>query len=523
MAESELNLGEIQGNVLAGFNKDHQSFLFVGFPVGSDPAGWLAALAPDVATCTEALAFNALFKAVRERRGGRERTLAASWMNLALTAPGLQRLGVPPEELGAFPPSFNAGMAAQAQGNGDVGANAPEHWIAPFGTQSVHALVQLAADSARDLAFEELRQVDALVAHGLVLLYAQRGRARTDLPGHEHFGFKDGVSQPNIRGLDPAGPLDADHGADGQPLIWPGEFVLGYPTQRGPTEPAPPIPGPPDYGSSDGGAPPPLASPAASPEPGPPSSAGPAWTADGSFLVFRRLRQDVAAFSAYLEQLVETEGITTALAGAKLLGRYRSGCPLEHTASEPADLDPQLADPSAGDPSLLAEPQVNDFDYDADPDGALVPRAAHIRKVNPRREAAPGGIAADSDSHRLLRRGIAYGAPYDPGAPAGSPHAGEVAYPHDRGLLFLCYQASIERQFEFVQRLWVNNPNFPQSGDGHDPVIAQLADPRAFSVPGLRDPELSVPQFVTTTGGEYFFAPSISALRMLGEGHPVTP
>ena len=165
--------------------------------------------------------------------------------------------------------------------------------------------------------------------------------------------------------------------------------------------------------------------------------------------------------------------------------------------------------------SLLDDDKINNFEYGADEEGDVVPRAAHIRKVYPRDEATPGGGEADTQTHRLLRRGIAYGEPYDPGAQIDSRHAGNATFPHDRGLLFLCYQASLEDQFEFVQSRWVNSPVFPQPGDGQDPVIAQEAEQRSFNAPTLKTPELTLPQFVTTTGGEYFFSPSISALVSL--------
>jgi deferrochelatase/peroxidase EfeB len=93
-------------------------------------------------------------------------------------------------------------------------------------------------------------------------------------------------------------------------------------------------------------------------------------------------------------------------------------------------------------------------------------------------------LDAGAQTHRLLRRGIAFGKPFKRSAHPGSPHAGNARYPHDRGLLFLCYQASIERQFEFVQSKWVNAPDFPQGGDGHDPIISQVDGTRSFALPG---------------------------------------
>jgi Dyp-type peroxidase family len=512
MTEPALKLDDIQGNILAGFNKDHQCFLFVNFASGGDPKGWLAGISSEVASTAEVNVFNELFKTVNERRG-REGTVKSTWMNLALSASGLSSLGVPDAELQQFSASFRAGMGAQATAIGDVGANAPEHWIKPFGSSDVHAVVQLASDSAADLDAAALRHIERLGDHDLRLLFKQDGKVRTDLPGHEHFGFKDGVSQPGIRGFTPPNPANPDEGQPGQDRLWPGEFVLGYPAQQKP--PAPPTPVPP-YNAPPATVVPAPTTSSVPTEPGSEAVNGPPWAADGSYLVFRRLRQDVAGFATFLNKTAAEEGINKDLVGAKLVGRYKSGCPLGHTKDESADLDPQVADPSLADPTLLTDAKINNFEYGDDADGAIVPRAGHIRKSYPRDEATPGGGEADTQTHRLLRRGIPFGEPYDSGAQTGSPQAGDAAFPLDRGLLFFCYQRSIEDQFELVQQTWVDGPNFPQPNDGEDPIIAQAADPRAFKAPGLGKPELSIPQFVTTTGGEYFFAPSLSALAKLG-------
>jgi Dyp-type peroxidase family len=511
VATQPLKLDNIQGNILAGFNKDHQTFLFINFPANSKPKAWLSEITPDVATTSEVDGFNKLFKAASARRNS-EHALKATWMNLALSYTGLQQLGLPPQELEAFPGAFKAGMNARAGEIGDIGNSAPANWIAPLGSTDVHAIVLLAADTRADLDHQALRHIDRLGQHNLRLLFQQDGQARPDLPGHEHFGFKDGISQPGIRGFtNPENPTNLNQGLPGQDLLFPGEFVLGYPGQKPPENPQP-TPGPP-YNPTPG-SPGPTTSPIPT-EPGETTASGPAWTADGSYLVFRRLRQDVAAFNAYVNKAGGEDGVQTALIGAKLVGRYKSGCPLEHTGDEAAGLDTQTVDPSMADPSLLEEDKINNFEYGQDAEGDIVPRSAHIRKVYPRDEATPGGGEADTQTHRIVRRGIAYGAPYDPGAQTGSPHAGNAPFPHDRGLLFLCYQHSLEKQFEFLQKAWVNNPNFPVPGDGQDPIIAQEVEARTFATPQMQHTPLSIPQFVTTTGGEYFFSPSISALEQL--------
>lgn len=215
-----LNPQNIQGNILAGFNKDFQSFLFVSFPDGGDPRGWVAEITPDVATTEEVGAFNALFKALTARRKGGFGTVEATWMNVAFTASGLTKLGASEADLGQFDPSFRAGMLAQASAIGDVGPNAPDRWLKPLGSRDIHALILLASDDEDDLREAVLRHLDVLVEHGLRLVFRQEDRARTDLAGHEHFGFKDGVSQPGIRGFTPPNnPQDPNQGQPGQDLL----------------------------------------------------------------------------------------------------------------------------------------------------------------------------------------------------------------------------------------------------------------------------------------------------------------
>jgi Dyp-type peroxidase family len=248
----------------------------------------------------------------------------------------------------------------------------------------------------------------------------------------------------------------------------------------------------------------------------PPPPGAPEWTKGGSYLVFRRLRQDVQGFKDFVAREAPAHELTEELLGAKLVGRYDSGAPLERTRDQAPDFDPEAADPADADPSILDDARIDNFDYDADPDGRLVPRAAHIRKTNPRSSTPPG--KEESNRHRILRRGVPYGPEFAPGEAAYSQ--GPVPDNQDRGLLFLCYQASIARGFEFVQSQWANQDGFPQAEDGRDPIISQdLADPK-FTLP--RDPEalhLTLSRWVITTGGEYFFSPSIAALKSLS-GQP---
>ena len=410
----------------------------------------------------------------------------ATWTNIAFTVHGLQALGVPNAEITTFDPAFQAGMRARAGTIGDAGPSDPTHWMTPLGSDQVHAILHIASDDQADLHATVARYVQNFGFNGTVhLLFTQQGLVRQDEPGHEHFGFKDGVSQPGIRGLDlPRPGGDSNQGNPGQDLLGPGEFVLGYATQ---------IDGKDTVNM-------PEVSP--NPNPGPASTSGPAWAVDRSYLVFRRLRQDVPAFHAQLHQMAPANGLDAQVFAAKLVGRYHSGCPMEPLKGQPQGTN------AANDPAVGADAQrSNNFEYGGDPTGSAVPRAAHIRKVYPRDEPTPGGGENDTQKRRLLRRGIPFG--LSAGVPIHSPSP--VSDP-DRGLLFLCYEASLVDQFEFVQQFWINNAAFPQPDDGEDPVMAQSAT-GPFSCPGANPANIpSLAHFVTTTGGDYFFQPSISAL-----------
>jgi Dyp-type peroxidase family len=492
-----IDLAEVQGNVLGGFNKDHQRLLFFRVGDRARARAWLAGLVDDVATARETVAFNDLFRAARARRGSEAGAPTTGWVNVALTHAGIAALGVPRRDLDAFPDAFRQGMAARARLLGDVDQSAPSRWLGPFGREGVHGVLLLAADDARTLRRLTASHREAMADAGVRVTFDQVGRTRVDQPGHEHFGFKDGISQPGIVGLtERQNPADDDQGLPGQDLVWPGEFVLGYPGEAG---------GP--GGDEDR-------------VEGPVALSGPAWTVNGSYLVFRRLRQDVPGFKDFVRRAAAQHGLSDDQLGAKIVGRYPSGAPLERTEDQPADLDTTAGDPSVADPSLLDPMRINDFEFGDDPDGLVVPLGAHIRKTYPRDQPTPTGAEADTQTHRLLRRGIPYGQSFRPGAARSSPQ-GPTA---DRGLLFLCYQSDIERQFEFVQSQWVNDPDAPQPGSGHDLVISQSPAQRTLALPGGRPDHVTLMRrFVTTTAGAYFFQPSITALRHLSRPAPAGP
>ncbi len=495
-----IDLEQVQGNILGGFNKDFQDFILLEVLDTARARQWVRENAGRfVSTSRQVLAFNNAFRNLTLAGIAKpESIIQARWMNIAFSAAGLTHLGLM-GAAGALPQAFVTGMAGRKAEIGDLGASEPGHWVHPFAPAElpkIHVILLVAADSEADL---NAHVNDIKATAGFVVAFRVvdtiEGRTRVDEVGHEHFGFKDGVSQPGIRGINT--PDDAlanpNQGHPGQDLLWPGEFVLGYPTQIPHAKQG--VDGP-------------------NPDPGPKSGAGNHnWTKNGSFLVFRRLAQNVPAFHAQLGTFAQAHGLSVDLAGAKIVGRYRSGCPLaalnmQAPASPPSPTDPALANPALANSDALN----NAFEFGSDPRGARIPRAAHIRKAYPRDEETPPLNAADSESHtqtrRLLRRGVPFGASFGAALGGGA---------HDpRGLLFLAYQKDIEEQFEFVQKNWINNAKFPTApagmqDPGDDPVIAQVAIGTFQVDPNVGAGALS--HFVITTGGEYFFAPSLKTLE----------
>lgn len=478
-AEGSLDLEEIQGNII-GFNKPCQRLLLLRFTDSDAARDWLTRVtAADVVTSgLEVAKFRFALHEAEQGRGAQPEE--KPWLNLAFTHAGLQKLATSSLD-GLFPGEFVEGMARRADILGDVEASAPPRWTFPAGGAEVHALLILAA-ADRDGLDDLENQWGA--AQGIAVVGREDGQVLKNEDGKaiEHFGFRDGVSQPTIRD-ERLG--DYDPPKPDQDRVWPGEFVLGYPRQN-PTPEA-----------NDG-----LARLHADPP-------TPAWTLNGSYLVLRRLRQRVRAFRKSVHDEATALGLTPPLLEAKLVGRYRSGRPLV-----------EFAPPGAGaDPGLPPNDQsINRFTYEGDGDGKRVPRGAHIRRLN-QRDQTPLGHAF-AQTRRILRRGLPYG-PRFRDDEAGQPIEGEP----DRGLLFLCYQRSIAEQFEFLQRSWANDAYFPPPGTGNvrpgrDPFAVKGPDSRRFHIPVPDNDKghATLKRWVIMTGGDYFFCPSKNTLGILAAG-----
>jgi Dyp-type peroxidase family len=393
-------------------------------------------------------------------------------VNLALTSSGLDRLGLEGAILAMFSNEFVAGMTTPHRRRilGDTGSDAPEEWIwgGPEGPP-IHALLLLYARDAAGLDALERERAPAGfdVAHRL---------DTSDLDGFEPFGFRDGVSQPILDGLSKTGPPEV--------TVKAGEFVLGYENEYGLYTDRP-------LADDPGGA-----------LPRDPQGSGQGDLGrNGSYLVVRQLRQDVPAFWRFVDEAADGDPAARLRLAAKMVGRWPSGAPL-------------VLAPDADVPALA---EANDFAYhEHDRRGTRCPVGAHIRRTNPRDSLDPAPGTSRSweinRRHRLLRRGREYGPPLSmEEALAGGDSA-------ERGLHFMCLNANIQRQFEFVQHTWLNNPKFAGLYDDSDPITApSVPQGGTFTMPteGVRERVTGVPRFVSVRGGGYFFLPGVAALRYL--------
>ena len=452
----ELNLDEIQGDVLIGLQKFFQRLLF--FKI-RDIATFKYLLRRQIARriTTTREVHRREFELARLKNEGSREQLALAGLNLAFTSAGLELL-VPGADLGD--PSFKAGARAMAPKlNDSTAGDQLTNWLAPYLADDIHGVLNVTGGTYAAAA-REAQEIIEILGASIEVLITEEGETRPGAErGHEHFGWLDGISQPGIKGLSDPNP--------GQDMLDPGLFVFGYPTAA--------------------------AAPAA--------GAPPAWAANGSFMVFRRLQQLVPEFDAFLLSQADALGMDPVLLGARMLGRWKSGAPLSLT-------------PSQDDLTIGQDPaNNNDFDNADDPAQRRCPFAAHIRKTNPRKDIPEKFL----DSRRIIRAGIPFGPELTDTekAPGGKTE-------QQRGLLFICYQTSIVNQFEFLQITWANNKDFVKPGIGIDPIIGQSQSPdraRKADAPipnypaGNVPSTLNMPQdFVVPTGGGYFFVPSISAI-----------
>lgn len=451
-------------------------------------------------------AFYIAFSSSGLRKLGLEELLAP---NRKANNAGAASGGLEPSE---FAPAFAMGMDHEVRQR-LLNDRYPADWLWGHGAAEADVALLLYWDSEGgqyhgqnvDMMCQSWQEKFALFGFDLVHHIDISHHADPKLKATEPFGFADGISQPIVRGL------SKEH-KDGGSIhdVEPGEFVLGYKDNRGYYPPTPHIQTENTNSGSNAGYLPavpsdmPLRYPAFDTQ-----SNLKDFGRNGSYLVIRQLEQKVDQFEDFCAQasrtLAQASGkvVTPELAGALMVGRWKNGNAIVHHPDEPT--------------AIPLEGIENEFLYgEIDPQGFRCPLGAHVRRSNPRDSLDPGRSEelSVSNRHRVLRRGRTY-------------WAGNAAKGERTGLLFMCLNADIERQFEFVQSTWINSSSFHGLEGEQDPLLSQHTIAERRRKAGRDAPKYSIPsnagntslsgitEFVTLMGGGYFFLPGKQSLKFV--------
>ncbi|CAA7266771.1 unnamed protein product [Cyclocybe aegerita] len=472
-ANPPLNLTNIQGDILSGLPKKTQFYIFFDIKDVAKFRADLVKFVPIVKTVAQVLKDRD--DIADHKRRGLPGLIPMVGVNIAFSHTGFQKLGIDDSTLTPLGDNdpFKIGQKRDAVTNlGDkTRSDGQPDWDEKF-LKDLHGIILISGESHASIEKKKLEVEAIFHVHtpkaSIQEIATIRGDVRPgDQSAHEHFGFLDGISNPQVLGFDKVfnpGPKPVDPG-----VVLTGE--TGDPAAR-----------------AD-------------------------WAVDGSFLAFRYLFQEVPEFDQFLKKnplakdgdgkdLTPQEG--SDLLGARTVGRWKSGAPIDVT-------------PFKDDPALAADPRRNnDFAFQGEINSQLrCPFGAHVRKTNPRNdlEVPPAPInPIPIEKRRIMRRGVQFG----PEVTREEKISGKTQ--HGRGLLFACYQSHIENGFQFIQQSWANSKTFPpfetQPEDpGLDPLIGQGVREMSGLDPLNEQKVLSLPDFIIPRGGEYFFSPSIKGLK----------
>tara|TARA_R110002096_G_scaffold257381_1_gene450748 strand:+ start:69474 stop:71150 length:1677 start_codon:yes stop_codon:yes gene_type:complete len=459
-------------------------------------------------------------------------------INVAFSWRGLQAMGLPTRTLSGMPPEFIDGMANRAYILGDVGKSDTSQWDDIWRNsitekdKDVHILISMnvGIDRTTSTIYESklneqtkwLRELclksdgavsilDGVGPDGLDYQEACANLATPESSSKEHFGYADGFGNPVFEGQYPVEIekervigrgkyIPNDEGVLTWEPIATGEFLLGHPDEAQELPEAPM-----------------------------PSS----FLRNGSFMAYRKLHQNTYTFDKYVSEKaktykevyeIESEDIAKQTLSAKMVGRWRNGVPLI-VAPTWEDLQEFVKKWAGKEQTPEYKQRLIDFTYAEDHYGEKCPVSAHIRRGNPRDMLDPAAYLGAKESEngsslnkrrRILRRGLPYGV---------FEKEGSKKDDRDHGIIFIAICASLFRQFEFVQQQWMQYGMDFRSGNDTCPVIGNHdVQVSKHVIPAGKDSEKGpfiadgLPQFVETHGGEYFFIPSMTALRMIAMG-----
>ncbi len=492
-----LDLLDIQGNVIKAYGRFSfpvARYLFLRIDHGDQGRAFVGAVIKQVTT------------AVGWGDGPDQVAKPLATTNIAFTFAGLKALELPEASLRGFPAEFVMGMKKRKDILGDNGPSAPACWDPVWQQEPVHVFISINGQLPQyvEQRYQWLLGLIEQSAGGVSLLSGHRGAdGANDLPyqdvkalmengkptSKEHFGYTDGIGDPVFEGLPGAPDRVLGRGKQtdkGWEPLATGEFILGH-IDEAREYPRAPVPM--------------------------------SLSRNGTFMVYRKLHENVGSFNAYLDQEGQFYPGGKEQLAAKFVGRWRdNGAPL----ADAPDLDSKQAWDARFDKATPKEQDrmLSGFSFNDDAEGAKCPFSSHIRRINPRASLETSPHAFDtpgalSNRRRILRRGLPYGEVKDPARDDGN-----------HGIIIMMMNADINRQFEFVQQQWVNYGNDFKAGNDKEIILGNhdMEYPSRAVLPVPVDSDLApyflrnIPRLVETRGGDYFFVPSMTALRMIAEG-----
>jgi len=503
--EKQLDLLDIQGNVVKAYGRYNfpvARYVFLNIRDGKRAREFVGEVTKEGTT------------AVRWDDGVNPIPKPLATVNIGFTYQGLKQLELPRASLIGFPMEFVMGMKQRKDILGDDGRSAPEHWDAIWRDnretdwlKDVHIWISINGQTPADMQkrYEWLQELVTRSAGGVAVLSGHRGDEGAEqmlfqdvhvvvqdgIPtSKEHFGYTDGIGDPVFEGLPGRPERVIGRGKQMKDGTWAplatGEFILGHRDEvdEYPAAPAPQL-----------------------------------LSRNGTFMVYRKLHENVGTFNAYLEQEGAKYPGGKELLAAKFVGRWRdNGAPLVDApdAKSKAEWDAKfiVANPVERDKMLSG------FTFNNDKDGAKCPFSSHLRRINPRAslESTPDAFetpGALANRRRVMRRGLPYGDVKDTTRDDGN-----------HGIVIMMISASISRQFEFVQQQWINYGNDFKAGNDKEIILGNhsVEFPSKAVLEVKKDSDDApyflnkIPRLVETRGGDYFFIPSMTALRMIAKG-----
>ncbi|KAG6910061.1 hypothetical protein DXG01_013508 [Tephrocybe rancida] len=367
--------------------------------------------------------------------------------------------------------SFSDGQYYDSQYLGDSGTGSGDGWTPDWdedfkqtfdGVFLITAYVDIFAQKFVD-------NMEAAFAGAFGSTFLVKCELRHAPEEHNHFGWRGGMSNPQIRHATFATAAQPEIRCPGSSIIPMGAIVMGH------------------DGDED-------------------KDSRPEWAKDGAFMVTRHLNTLVPEFDAFLVEKgrnifpnLPVQEAADKL-GARLFGRWKDGTPTELSPDKP-------------DPSISSnDNKINNFNFDLSAQQRRCPYAAHTRKSNPRND-----LNVTDSGHSIRRQGILFGQELTDDERKAKTTA--VA----RGTHFVCYSSSIVRGFKYHQCAQSNDSMFPPGKTvtpGMDPIIGQTDEENGIvrfmtGIDPLNEKRvMAFPQkFVIPRGGGYFFNPSISTLR----------